>query len=190
MAILLCFKIALKPPISYILDSFMKNFPLEQPDALGTLLNLTVMLNPPYTNHMTGSNLPGIYICQPTVLGHIPKQGYYDIKEGLIPAMLRAGATVHAAVLAKPAANFTNRQDYLTAMAAYLDSGGNRTSDLPGNRFGGAKNIYVADSAKINPRARIYGPAIRNSKKHPYRKLCNLGWCKNRPKLSLPKLHR
>jgi NDP-sugar pyrophosphorylase family protein len=174
--------------------------------------DLTVMLNPPYTNHMTGSNLPGIYICQPTVLGHIPKQGYYDIKEGLIPAMLRAGATVHAAVLAKPAANFTNRQDYLTAMAAYLDSGGNRTSDLPGNRFGGAKNIYVADSAKINPRARIYGPAIvmdntdisksavifgpaiigsnRNSKKHPYRKLCNLGWCKNRPKLSLPKLHR
>ncbi|MHC4361073.1 MAG: exosortase, partial [Planctomycetota bacterium] len=122
--------------------------------------DLTVMLNPPYTNHLTRYNLPGIYICQPTVLDHIPKQGYYDIKEGLIPAMLRAGATVRAAVLTKPAANFTNRQEYLTAMAAYLDSKENRTSDLPGNKFNNAKDIYVADSAKISPRAKIYGPAI------------------------------
>ncbi|MHC4159169.1 MAG: nucleotidyltransferase family protein, partial [Planctomycetota bacterium] len=32
-----------------------------------------------------------IYICEPAVLDYIPMEGYFDIKEGLIPAMVQAG---------------------------------------------------------------------------------------------------
>ncbi len=56
--------------------------------------DLTVMFNPTPRNGQQAAEVSGIYICEASVLEHIPKEGYFDIKESLIPEMLRAGKTV------------------------------------------------------------------------------------------------
>jgi mannose-1-phosphate guanylyltransferase len=77
--------------------------------------DLTVMFNPGCGSDQPVGDACGIYVCNGSVLEHIPKAGYCDIKEGLIPEMLRAGKTVHAAVLPNHAGNFRDRREYLNA---------------------------------------------------------------------------
>ena len=75
--------------------------------------DLTVMLNPYCQNNTNMDEASGIYVCNPGILEHIPEAGYFDIKEGLIPKMLHAGRTVHAARLPYHVGNFRNRKEYL-----------------------------------------------------------------------------
>ena len=122
--------------------------------------NLTVMLEPETENGDSGNRSAGIYICQASVLEYIPNEGYCDIKEGLIPAMLQAGRTVHAAMLKKPLGTFRNRVDYLSAITDYLQDGCDPDIGLPQKKLNGSKNIWLANSAKVDPSARIYGPVV------------------------------
>ncbi|GAJ05291.1 unnamed protein product, partial [marine sediment metagenome] len=84
--------------------------------------DLTVMFNPGHGNGKILEEAAGIYICETGVLEHIPKEGYFDIKEGLIPEMLRAGKTVHTAVLPDNVGNFRDWRGYLYAIANYLEN--------------------------------------------------------------------
>ena len=70
--------------------------------------DLTVVFNPSNGNGKSFSEPAGIYICETSILEHIPKEGYFDIKEGLIPEMLRAGKTIHTTILPHHAGNFRN----------------------------------------------------------------------------------
>ena len=60
---------------------------------------LTVVLNPGECRQTAAGRPAEIYLCRPEVLRHIPHGGYSDIKEGLIPSILRAGGTVRPMVL-------------------------------------------------------------------------------------------
>lgn len=121
---------------------------------------LTVMLKPGSLNHHLNGFASEIYICEPAVLEYIPEIGFYDIKEALIPAMIRDGKNVNAAMLSRPVGNFRNRTGYLAAIADYLENGGNINSDLPTNTQNGGKNIRTADTAQIAANAQIYEPAV------------------------------
>lgn len=68
--------------------------------------DLTVMFEPSCGNGRQSSQTAEIYICQPSILDYIPKGGYYDIKEGLIPKLLQAGRSIHAATMPQPVGNF------------------------------------------------------------------------------------
>jgi exosortase len=131
--------------------------------------DLTVMLNPDCGNADThasnrrGKSMgepAGIYVCQTSILKHIPKAGYFDIKEGLIPEMLRAGKTVHAATLPNHAGNFRDRQEYLYAIANYLESAPKLDADLKPCRDADSQTMWIAANAKVEPGARIYGPVV------------------------------
>lgn len=87
-----------------------------------------------------------IYLCSPAVLQHIPLGGYFDIKEGLIPSILRAGGTVRPFVLPAPVGNFHDRRGYLDAVALHLGDGTTEGETL------------TATSASVHPTARVYGP--------------------------------
>ena len=71
--------------------------------------DLTAIFEPDLENAHPAGKTSDIYICEPTVLEYIPQKGYYDIKEGLIPAMIRAGRTVHTSTLTQCIGNFRNR---------------------------------------------------------------------------------
>ena len=122
--------------------------------------DLTVMFNPAFGNGKLLGESAGIYICQTSVLEHIPKEGYFDIKEGLIPELLRAGKTVHTAVLPSPAGNFRDRQEYLCAISNCLENTTKLSADLKHCRRRGSQVVWIASDATVDPSARIYGPVV------------------------------
>lgn len=120
---------------------------------------LTVMLNPCGAGISNGEQASGIYVCNSSVLEHIPKAGYFDIKEGLIPEMLRAGKSVHAARLPRRAGNFRDRRGYQLAMANYLADSRNVDANT-GYRKAAARDVWIADDAEVDPGARLCGPVV------------------------------
>jgi mannose-1-phosphate guanylyltransferase/phosphomannomutase len=122
--------------------------------------DLTVMLNPCSRNNTDMGEASGIYVCNPCILEHIPKAGYFDIKEGLIPKMLHTGRTVHAAKLPYHAGNFRNRQEYLFAVSSYLENVPKKNADLKLLNSADSENVWLAVSAKVDPKARIHGPVV------------------------------
>lgn len=149
-----------------VTDELLLVFPanIACPPEIDVLINeharggsdLTVMLNPNSENSTLSGQASGIYICNSDILQHIPKVGYSDIKEGLIPEMLRARKTIHAAVLPNDAGNFRNRREYLRAVANYIENVPELHPDLKAESQG----VWIAANARVDSEARIYGPTV------------------------------
>ena len=122
--------------------------------------DLTVMLNPGGPNGTQMGQASGIYICNPAILQHIPEGGYFDIKEGLIPEMLRAGKTIHAARLPNHSGNFRDRQGYLYAIANYLASTPKLNADLKLCKGTDSQTVWMGTETKVDSEARICGPVV------------------------------
>jgi exosortase len=121
---------------------------------------LTMMFNPACGNGQRISEATGIFVCESSVLEHIPAQGYFDIKEGLIPEMVRVGKTIHAARLPSHAGNFRDRDEYLSAVTDYLEEDSNLDNELKLRKRSDSQVIWTAEDAIIDPTARIYGPVV------------------------------
>jgi len=125
---------------------------IVSPPTVGQLLELHQNAESDMTIMFKQSGKPAeIYICEPEILDYIPKQGYFDIKESLIPALVGAGKTVKAAVLDQPVYNFRDRRSYLGAMGDLLE----RKESISNS-----KNIYVSGDANIDRDARMFGPVV------------------------------
>ncbi|UCE98825.1 MAG: exosortase [Planctomycetota bacterium] len=122
--------------------------------------DMTVMLNPSDTNGGMLEQASGIYVCSPDVLEHIPEAGYFDIKEGLIPEMLRAGKTIHTATLPNHAGNFRDRQGYLEAITNYLESTAKLNTGFKLWKQTDRQTIWKAANSRIEPGVRIYGQVV------------------------------
>jgi len=120
---------------------------------------LTMFLNPGLTNKKHCGQASGIYICDSSIIKHIPKDGYYDIKEGLIPVILRAGQKIHAATLPKHAGNFRNRQQYLFALNNYLTDS-EFCPNLKLRKNADSENIWMAADSTVDRGARVFGPVV------------------------------
>jgi NDP-sugar pyrophosphorylase family protein len=100
----------------------------------------------------------GIYVCEPSILAHIKKRGYQDMKEQLIPKLIQAGLKVRAVPMQGRVISIRNEECYLNAMVEIMDDERLRRqftqhldSKVPG--------IWIDASAEIDPTARIVGPA-------------------------------
>jgi len=122
--------------------------------------DLTVMLNPSCGDDRNTTQVSGIYICENNLLEHIPEAGYFDIKEGLIPEILLANKSVHAAILPKHAGNFRERQGYLYAVANCLENGHNLSPELKTSASDGRNNVLIADDTKIASDAEVLGTVV------------------------------
>lgn len=119
---------------------------------------LTVMLNPDSGNENLGARISGIYVLNTAVLALIPEVGYFDIKEGLIPKMIREGKLVHTETLATRAGNFRNWQEYLCATADYFDWKAIHTEGMGPSQHRDVRTAEVAGDAQVDPTARLCGP--------------------------------
>jgi NDP-sugar pyrophosphorylase family protein len=72
--------------------------------------DMTIMFNPSIGNNGSLYDSAQIYVCQISILEHIPDVGFCDIKETLIPEMLKAGKTIHTGKVSKFAGNFRSWQ--------------------------------------------------------------------------------
>jgi exosortase len=130
--------------------------------------DLTVMLNPPYVwrinpgqeNEQLTGQASGIYICNPAILQHIPKEGYFDIKEGLIPEMLRCGKSVYAAVLPHNVGNFRGWREYLCGISDYLENTPKLDMELKPSTGPDQKKVWTAAGSKIDKDSQVYGPTV------------------------------
>jgi exosortase len=121
---------------------------------------LTMFLNPGLNNQKQSGQTSGIYVCNSSIIKHIPEGGYFDIKEGLIPVILRAGKKIHAVTLSKHAGNFRNRQQYLFAINNYLRYSPEICRDLELSKNPDSQNIWMAADSTISPAARLFGPVV------------------------------
>ncbi len=141
---------------------------MVSPPALDVLIkahhsndsDLTVLLNPPTAPGQPLVESADIYVCEPTILQYIPKEGYFDIKESLIPAILREGKNIHAVTLDRNVGNFRNHAGYLAAIAEYLQSADKQSFDLPAFRENGLQTLWTASDCSIDSSAKIYGPVV------------------------------
>ncbi len=126
---------------------------------------LTMVFNP----GPTGIGAPAeVYLCKPEVLRLIPRGGYSDIKEGVIPAILRSEGTVRPFVLSDPVGNFHDRKGYLKAASIYLTGaagvpheGAEAAPDVaihPSAQISGP--VVIANGARVQERAVVVGPAV------------------------------
>ena len=143
--------------------------------------DLTVVFEPVHSgNCKVSDRANGIYICCSSALEFIPPDGYFDIKEGLIPRMLRAGKNIHAVTLTQQSGTFRNRYEYLYAVSnnirkiaennglklsrsdknCILWSNGQTHTD-PSAIISG--EVILMEGARISEDAIIIGPAILGS---------------------------
>lgn len=121
--------------------------------------DLTVMLNPYCQNNTDMDEASGIYVLNPEVLKYIPEEGYFDIKEGLIPKMLHASGKIHAARLKHHAGNFRNRKEYLYAVSSCLENVPKFNADLKPFDTD-VENVWLAENAEVDSEARVNGPVV------------------------------
>lgn len=136
---------------------------MVSPPPIGSLIEahqagngeLTMVFNPGSSGDVSHGAPAEIYVCSPEVLRHIPSDGYSDIKEGLIPTVIKAGGVVHPVVLAEDVGNFHDRTGYLRAISAWLSCGRALPEDYT---LSGQGQEVPVSGATIDPSARIYGP--------------------------------
>jgi len=122
--------------------------------------DLTIMLKADSEDVAKTDRTSGIYICEPKVLKFIPEQGYCDIKESLIPAMLRQSRTIHVAKLSNPVWKFRDRDTYLTAIASYLDNTPKLSADVKVCQSSDFPLVWRGSDVNIERGARIFGPVV------------------------------
>jgi exosortase len=119
--------------------------------------DLTMVFNPGKEEGEDKGEAASIYLCNASVLEYIPADGYYDIKESLIPELIRTGKHVRSVVLPHCAGNFRDVPGYLHAMADYLGNGTRVETEASSLRRRG-EQLWVDDTAEIDTTAQLFGP--------------------------------
>ncbi len=139
---------------------------IVNPPAIDALINthsagkadLTVMFDPADSSGKVLGRAVDIYVCDPSVLRYIPEDGFFDIKEGLIPALVQADRTIQAAVLPRCVGVFRDRGEYLNAIGNSLVYAGDMGGVFKLIRHNGNQAIWKSGDVTIDPQARIHGP--------------------------------
>jgi exosortase len=122
--------------------------------------DLTVVFNPGPGDDDEKGDVANIYICDPSVLEYIPAEGYHDIKESLIPELVRVGKHVAYTVLPHCAGNFRDGQGYLRAVTNYLGKEPPLNDEIPSLRRNNEQCLWLDDGAEVDPSAKFFGPVV------------------------------
>ncbi len=122
--------------------------------------DLTVVFNPGPGDGDEKGDVANIYICNPSVLGYIPAEGYHDIKESLIPELVRVGKHVRYTVLPHCAGNFRDGQGYLRAVTNYLGKGLPLNDEIPSLRRNNEQYLWLDEGAEVDPSAKFFGTVV------------------------------
>ncbi len=121
--------------------------------------DMTVFFNPVQSMTQPSGEIR-FCICGPAILEHIPKVGYCDIKEGLIPTLVIADNPPRGAFLPEPVDNFIQWRQYLTAVWRTLEKA--QTESLPEGfcPAGTDGAVWAGRDVQIHPSARLCGPVL------------------------------
>lgn len=145
--------------------------------------DMSMFFNPSQDNASQIGTPAEIYLCDCSILEFIPDQGYCDLKESLIPKMVKANAMICASILNDDVGNFRKWDDYLTVIERIMTTFQNRGPSLNGySRLqadvltgrnvtiaSGVKlfgPVIISDNAHISENAVIFGPAVIGPRCH------------------------
>lgn len=139
---------------------------ITSPPDLKTILDahrvnrssMTIMVSPKQEKGRFCQSLPEVYLCDASVLEYIPREGYFDIKEGLIPLLVKDYKIVRTAPLAKTTGIFRNRAEYIQNIGRYLENGLDCTTNSHSNHDKGLPNTGIDPNAVVEAGCRFYGP--------------------------------
>jgi exosortase len=122
--------------------------------------DMTIVFNSELEEEDVAGDTVAGYLLEPSILEHIPQAGYCDIKEGLIPKLVRSGKKIHAANVPAHDGNFRSWREYLSGTGDFLEEVCAGRITLPGYEQLDSQNIWIAPSAEVNSSAKIFGPVI------------------------------
>jgi exosortase len=120
---------------------------------------LTVFTNEAPADGGTLLSTAGVYACEAQAIRAIPREGYSDIKEQLVPMLLRRGERVCAAALGEAVSAGRDINGYLELVGKFISQPESMGLDLAGyqKRDGG---IWTGRGAEIDAGARLCGPCV------------------------------
>lgn len=122
--------------------------------------DMTIMFNPSFDNNGSLHNSAQIYACKRSILEHIPDIGFCDIKETLIPEMLKAGKTIHTGKVSQSAGNFRSWPEYLKAIGSFLENANTESHLLSGYKQNGSEKVWLGNNVDVDNNVRLLWPVI------------------------------
>ena len=127
--------------------------------------DMTVYLNPQSVNqealHAEDSQ---IYMCSPAVLNRIPETGFFDLKEGLIPALVKNGQTIASASLPIESGHYRNWFEYTARVKARCYDQVSKGETIEGfSSLPEHPDVQVGSNVRISEKARFFGPVVIGS---------------------------
>ena len=101
----------------------------------------------------------GIYVIEPEVLRHVPKEGPYDFSKELFPLLLEMGRPIYGMVCDGYWQDIGNLDQYRQANFDALDE--KVSLDIPGIRLRG--NVWIGEGVEIDDVAGVAGPSFVGS---------------------------
>jgi mannose-1-phosphate guanylyltransferase len=100
----------------------------------------------------------GVYVFDRWTSQFVPEEGFYDIKEKLIPRLYAAGEKVSIHMASEIAPRVVNAESYLALNQWAIERAQSHVS--AGDGFVTAGEALVHESATVHPSARLLGPVI------------------------------
>jgi exosortase len=146
-----CLKDALSPEKDEILVVFQSMF-VPVPDIAKLMAEhhkgdggITLFFYPESNGGALADAAP-VYVCEPSIVNYVPATGYFDLKEGLVPALVRADKKIGAASFNQPAASFRDWREYVNVILDYAQN--NQGSNM------------ICQTAEVAPSARLTGTVV------------------------------
>ena len=137
------------PPIRELLDKHRR-----------ARADMTVFLNPQDNNNFQPEDSQ-IYLCEPTILSCIPETGFFDLKEGFIPAAVKKGLRICTAHLLSEAGHYRNWAEYSTQLKKRCFSQTQDEIFLSGfSCWSDRPDVLIGSNVRISEKAEIFGPVV------------------------------
>ncbi len=139
------------PPIEELLDKHRR-----------TQADMTVFLDSQENNNKQFQPEDSqIYLCERTVLSCIPETGFFDIKEGFIPAAVKEGLRICAAHLRSGSGHYRNWAEYATQLKKQCFSQTQREIFLSDfSCWSDRPDVLIGSNVRISEKAEIFGPVV------------------------------
>lgn len=121
---------------------------------------LTIFFNPPAHSEQPRLQDAQLYVCEASVLEHIPQKGYFDIKESLVPELVARQKAIYGATLKSSCGHYKNWEQYLQAVGDYLRRIQANGSALQGFVGLNDSEVWLSDRVTIAEGVRFFGPVI------------------------------
>ena len=136
------------------------------PPALDTFISshfvseklMTIAVNPASRMKNDSYEVAGTYLINREALQWLPELGYCDIKERLIPSLIKSNIQINSFFLERTTGTFRDLQSYTKAVSFILN---NIIKEIVPSHFKESGNhIYTSEYAEISDKARLIGPLI------------------------------